>query len=302
MAAKFGNPIMLDSYTSSICLQSWSHMDYTRVLIDIRADLELKEDMIIDIPNVEDDGEVLHTMRVKYEWEPPRCGVCMVFRHDDMICPKRAVEKPKKQHINHDGFQYPFSSHGTNVSSKVHVKIKKPICLVVSKKNSASSSGMKKNSKVSRKVMSSTNPFDALNSIKKMMSLDQIGDRQIQMIEGKLVLLDDDGKPLKPSKSMLLNSSNVVYIKVDDLVNEDNDSEVEEVYDETGTYMASTSFTVYKASKSGSRGGNKSLYEQWQESHSEDAYDDGDFDDPGLTDAQMKFANAFDINLRGQLI
>ncbi|GJT10679.1 hypothetical protein Tco_0857721 [Tanacetum coccineum] len=38
-----------------------------------------------------------------------------------------------------------------------------------------------------------------------------------------------------------------------------------------------------------------------EESHGEDPYDDADFDDPGLTDAQMKFANAFDINLRGQL-
>ncbi|GKE45989.1 hypothetical protein Tco_1473273 [Tanacetum coccineum] len=33
----------------------------------------------------------------------------------------------------------------------------------------------------------------------------------------------------------------------------------------------------------------------------EDPCDDDDFDDPSLTDAQMKFANAFDINLRGQL-
>ncbi|GKE63130.1 hypothetical protein Tco_1513497 [Tanacetum coccineum] len=53
--------------------------------------------------------------------------------------------------------------------------------------------------------------------------------------------------------------------KVDDLVNEDYYSEVEE------------------------------------ESHGEDLYDDDDFDDPGLTIAHMKFTNAFDINLRVQL-
>ncbi|GJZ50212.1 hypothetical protein Tco_0604402 [Tanacetum coccineum] len=83
-----------------------------------------------------------------------------------------------------------------------------------------------------------------------------------KMIEGMLVLLDDDGKPLKPSKLTLPSSSNVVSKKVDDLVNEDNDNEVEEVYDETTTYMASTGINVNKASKSGSGGGNKSLYEQ----------------------------------------
>ncbi|GKF47447.1 hypothetical protein Tco_0137249 [Tanacetum coccineum] len=64
---------------------SWGRMDYARALIDIRADWELKEDMVIAIPNVKDDGEVLHTVRVEHEWEPPRCGV-----------PKRPVEKPKK--------------------------------------------------------------------------------------------------------------------------------------------------------------------------------------------------------------
>ncbi|GJT61813.1 hypothetical protein Tco_1005346 [Tanacetum coccineum] len=63
----------------------------------------------------------------------------------------------------------------------------------------------------------------------------------------------------------------------DDLVNENNDSEVKEWW------------------------GNKSLYEQWKENHGEDPYDDDDFDDPRLTCAQIKFANAFGINLHGQL-
>ncbi|GJW86740.1 hypothetical protein Tco_0162080 [Tanacetum coccineum] len=137
------------------------------------------------------------------------------------------------------------------------------------------------NSEVSRKVTSSTNPFDALNSIeegdelrsnggssnsgKKVLQdvvgsafgnpsnthlVARINDLESQMIDGKLVLLDGDGKPLKPSKSTLPSSSNVVSKK---------------------------------------------------ESHGEDSHDDDDFDDPGLTDAQMKFANAFDVNLRGQL-
>nr|GFA10367.1 zinc knuckle CX2CX4HX4C [Tanacetum cinerariifolium] len=42
-----------------------------------KADRELNEDMVFVIPNVEDDGEVLHTVMVEYEWEPPRCVVCM---------------------------------------------------------------------------------------------------------------------------------------------------------------------------------------------------------------------------------
>ncbi|GKF76554.1 hypothetical protein Tco_0229024 [Tanacetum coccineum] len=98
------------------------------------ADRELKEDMVIVIPNVEADGEVLHTMRVEYEWEPLRC---------------------------------------------ISVKPKKPIWKVISKKNSANSSGTKKNSEVSRKVMSSTNPFNALNTIEEGDDLGSNGGHKI---------------------------------------------------------------------------------------------------------------------------
>ncbi|GJV98033.1 hypothetical protein Tco_1549610 [Tanacetum coccineum] len=133
--------------------------------------------------------------------------------------------------------------------------------------------------KVPRQVTSSANPVDALNTIQKGDELgsnggsansgeivvqdvaglasgspsniplvERINDLESQMIEGKLMLLDDEGKPLKPSKSTLLIFSNVVSKNVDDLFNEDDDSEVEEVYDETATYMASTSFNVNKTS------------------------------------------------------
>ncbi|GJU45343.1 hypothetical protein Tco_1202609 [Tanacetum coccineum] len=185
------------------------------------------------IPNVDDDGEILHTVMVEYEWEPPRWDVCTVFGHDDMLCPKRPV-KPKK-----------------------------PIWQIVSKRNSASSSGTKKNSQVSKKVMSPTNPFDALNTIGEGDELgsnggsSNSGKKVAQDVAGstsgspgKLVLLDDEGKPLKPSKSILPNYS--VSKKVDDLVNEDSDSEVKDIYDEIATYLASTSFNVNKTSKSSS--------------------------------------------------
>ncbi|PWA82761.1 hypothetical protein CTI12_AA175430 [Artemisia annua] len=78
-----------------------------------------------------------------------------------MLCPKWVVEKPKN-----DSFQQPprQTSHGTNVGYKFQFKHKKQVYQAVSKKNGASSSGMKTNSEVET---SSTNPFDALNTIEK---------------------------------------------------------------------------------------------------------------------------------------
>nr|GEW19405.1 hypothetical protein [Tanacetum cinerariifolium] len=150
MATRLGNAIMLDLYMSSICLQSWGRMDYARALIDIRVDRELTDGMNIVIPNVEDDEEVLHTVRV----DP------------------------------------------------------------------------------------STTPLVA-----------RINELESQMLDGKFVLVGDDGKPLKPCESTFPSSSNMASKKVDDLVNEDSDDEVLEVYNETSTFMDSTN--VHEASKSG---------------------------------------------------
>ena len=49
---KLGTLIMLDFYTSYMYLQSWGRLDYARAVIEIRADRELKDEMIIAIPNV----------------------------------------------------------------------------------------------------------------------------------------------------------------------------------------------------------------------------------------------------------
>ncbi|GJV17473.1 hypothetical protein Tco_1362796 [Tanacetum coccineum] len=155
---------------------------------------------------IEDYKEVLHTMRVKYDWKPPRRGMCMIFRHDNLSCTKRVIDKPKKQHTTCDGFQQPprHTSHGTNVG------------------------GTKKNYEVPRHETNLANPFDALNMIKNDDELGSNGgsynELESQMLVGKLVLVGEDGKPLKPCKSTLPTASNVTCKKVDDPVNEDMDN------------------------------------------------------------------------------
>nr|GEW79684.1 hypothetical protein [Tanacetum cinerariifolium] len=176
--------------------------------------------------------------------EPPRCGVCTIFGQDNLSCPKRVVDKPKKQHTNYDGFQLPprHTSRGTNAGSKVQYKPEKQVYQYVLKKNGVSPSGSKK--------YHETNSANLINELK------------IQMLDGKLVLVGDDGKPLKPCRSMFPSSSNVASKKVDDPVNEDSSDEMLEVYNETAAFIDSTSSNVNEASKSGSRVGHKIFYEQ----------------------------------------
>ncbi|GJZ81817.1 zinc knuckle CX2CX4HX4C containing protein [Tanacetum coccineum] len=81
-------PIILKKWTlNANILKSWGRLNYFCVLIDIRVDQELKDNMIIVIPNLEGNGYVLHTVWVEYEWKPPRCKVCKqsVLRMDDRV-------------------------------------------------------------------------------------------------------------------------------------------------------------------------------------------------------------------------
>ncbi|GJS60179.1 hypothetical protein Tco_0654963 [Tanacetum coccineum] len=82
------------------------------------------------------------------------------------------------------------------------------------------------------------------------------------MLDGKLVLVDYDGKLLK-------------------------------------RFYGINEFKVDNNSKSNSGVESKSMYEQWIKTYVEGPYDDGDFDDRALTNASLKFANVFDISLRG---
>ncbi|GJX40516.1 beta-caryophyllene synthase [Tanacetum coccineum] len=76
IATKLGTPLMLDSYTSDMCMQSWGRSSYARVMIELQAD---------------------------YEWKPARCATCKVFGHMHEECPKntcigekKTVKKPSK--------------------------------------------------------------------------------------------------------------------------------------------------------------------------------------------------------------
>ncbi|GJR50401.1 zinc knuckle CX2CX4HX4C containing protein [Tanacetum coccineum] len=58
-----GKPVMLDSYTSSMCNDLWGRSSFAWCLIE-------------------------------YEWRPPRCDVCKIFGHLHDHCPKKEASPP----------------------------------------------------------------------------------------------------------------------------------------------------------------------------------------------------------------
>ncbi|GJW97300.1 hypothetical protein Tco_0179108 [Tanacetum coccineum] len=116
IATQIGKPIMFDAFTSSMCVEAGGRIRYARALIEVGTDKELKQEVIIAVPNVDDEGAT-HTfekIRVEYEWKPPLCVDCHVFGHTTEKCPKRVLEKPSPiVETDYDGF-----THVTNRKSK----------------------------------------------------------------------------------------------------------------------------------------------------------------------------------------
>ncbi|GJU60357.1 zinc knuckle CX2CX4HX4C containing protein [Tanacetum coccineum] len=67
IATFIGKPIMLDSYTSSMCKDSWGRSSFARFLIEINSEADLVDVVTIGIPSLTGDDFTKETIRV----DPP---------------------------------------------------------------------------------------------------------------------------------------------------------------------------------------------------------------------------------------
>ena len=116
IATQVGKPIMLDAFTSSMCVDSWGRISFARALVELSSDSELKREVTMAIPKKDDSGFITACIKVEYEWKPPHCEECKVFGHDLISCPKcvkealrndinMAVEAPTTMEKKDDGFK-----------------------------------------------------------------------------------------------------------------------------------------------------------------------------------------------------
>ncbi|GKD85300.1 hypothetical protein Tco_1356454, partial [Tanacetum coccineum] len=53
IATKLGTPLMLDSYTTLMPMKSWGRSSFVRAVIDLRADVELNDTLVLVVPKLE---------------------------------------------------------------------------------------------------------------------------------------------------------------------------------------------------------------------------------------------------------
>ncbi|GKC67967.1 zinc knuckle CX2CX4HX4C containing protein [Tanacetum coccineum] len=70
----------------------WS--SFARCLIEVNSEVDLVDVVTIGIPSLSEDDFTKETIRVEYEWRPPRCDTCKIFGHVHDYCPKKVVSPP----------------------------------------------------------------------------------------------------------------------------------------------------------------------------------------------------------------
>nr|GEV15261.1 hypothetical protein [Tanacetum cinerariifolium] len=282
---------------------------YTRVMIELQADVELKDTIVVAMPKTMRDGYYTCTIRVEYEWKPPRCSCCKVFGHTQEEYPKniglgvaKNVKKPSQ------------TSRGISIGLKVGFKPQNEYRPALKKPSASSSSNKKKGVEPINEV-SNSNPFEVLNSVDNEVELgtnrgtknlvnnaanssgssfmnveisststtpviDKIRKFEDSLIDGQVILVNETGNPLK---------------KVDYPGDYDSEDEVASVDNDMARSMASKRVGF----------GTQSLLEQWRDSYGngdyyEDAYDDDMYKSPDLHQEIQAICDNLDTRVRGR--
>ncbi|GJR65649.1 hypothetical protein Tco_0011714 [Tanacetum coccineum] len=82
---------VFNGLTSLFLVKFSKRSSFARCLIKVNSKADLVDVVTIGIPSLTRDGFTKETIRVEYEWRPPRCDLCKIFGHVHDHCPKRVV-------------------------------------------------------------------------------------------------------------------------------------------------------------------------------------------------------------------
>ncbi|GJY12216.1 RNA-directed DNA polymerase, eukaryota, reverse transcriptase zinc-binding domain protein [Tanacetum coccineum] len=261
------------------------------VMIKLRADVELKDNIVVAMPKITREGHYTCNVHVEYEWKPPRCLSCKVFRHIHEKCLKNTGAGKKKTVVKPSQ-----TSRGVPVGPKKGFKPQEDY-RPVPKKPTATSSGNKKKG-VKPTIEFGTNGGTtnlvhngATSSGSSFMNVDNSSSGTTPIINkirkfedlltsGQAILVDKASNPLK---------------KVEFPGEYDSEDEVASIDNDMAHSMASEMIGF----------GTQSLLEQWMDSYgngdyNDDPYDDDMYEGQDLYHELQAICDNLDIRVRGR--
>nr|GEW75242.1 hypothetical protein [Tanacetum cinerariifolium] len=178
IAMKLGTLLMADSYISDMCLQSLGRSSYVRVMIELRADVKLKDTIVVAMPKIMREGYYMCTIHVEYKWKPAR-HVLKKPTASSSGNKKKGVE-PTNEVSNSNPF-YVLNSVDNDVKLGTNG----------GNTNLVNSGGNLSGSSFMNVENSSTSNTPISDKIRKFKDL---------LISRQAILMDEDGNPLKKVK------------------------------------------------------------------------------------------------------
>ncbi|GJS20718.1 RNA-directed DNA polymerase, eukaryota, reverse transcriptase zinc-binding domain protein [Tanacetum coccineum] len=278
-------------------------------MIELRADVELKDNIVVAMPKITREGHYTCNNHVEYEWKPPRCASCKIFRHIHDECLKNTGAR-ETNNLKKPG----QTSRGVPFGPKLGFKHHKEYRPVLKKSTTSSSCNKKKGVEPTIEV-SNLNSFEVLNlvdndvelgtnrgtinlvnneatssgssfmnidysSTKTTPIIDKIRNFEELLTSGKATIVDEDVNPLK---------------KVEFPDDYDSEDKVASVDNDMAHFMASKRVGF----------GTQSLLEQWRDSYNngdydEDPYDDDMYEGRDLYQKLQAICDNLDIRVRGR--
>ncbi|GJV58879.1 reverse transcriptase domain-containing protein [Tanacetum coccineum] len=311
IATKIGTLMMLDSYTTTMCLDSWGGSSYARALIEIDASNDMLDSLVVVVPKLEESGYTKEAIRIEYEWKLSRCGTCLIYGHSSDSCPKAVNEvNVSNLKVVDDGFRVVKNGvKGENTNSRPFVVPRGGSMFENLDVESNSKEHEDNIPKVNIKSADLGNSTTQYKPAKGNIGSSSNGGTKGKSSEiGNWVNISnsfDALKNLDVESNSKEHEDNIpkVNIKSADLgnsttqCNKDSESDVEEVHDESAYFMASklpkatTRILIKMEVELENRACMNAGKRHWMMTH--EAF--------SLTKGQMDLCNSLDINLRGQI-
>ncbi|GJT08314.1 RNA-directed DNA polymerase, eukaryota, reverse transcriptase zinc-binding domain protein [Tanacetum coccineum] len=103
LASGLGTPIVMDSMTASMCHRGIGNLSYARVLVEMDATKELKNEIEIQYVDKNKNVKGSKKVQVVYDWKPPSCSHCKVFGHDIRKCKNGGVVNNNNEGVQNVG-------------------------------------------------------------------------------------------------------------------------------------------------------------------------------------------------------
>nr|GEX96387.1 hypothetical protein [Tanacetum cinerariifolium] len=168
---------------------------YARAMIELQADVELKDNIVMAMPKITGEGHYTCNISVEFEWKPPRCASCVSVGPKVGFKPHKEYRPvPKKPNASSSG------NKKKGVEPIIEVSNSNPFEVLVSVDNDVELGSNEGTSNLVNNVANSSGSsfMNVDNSSTGTTPItDKIGKFEDLLTSGQAILVDEAGNPLK---------------------------------------------------------------------------------------------------------